>query len=150
MKKLILILLLSSPFVLNAQFIGGNGISIVNASGDFGETHGVGVGITGNLEYKISKIALIFETAYTVWSGEEALGSTFENVSSLSFMGGIKFGLIGPVYIEARAGYYTGDLDEFAVIPAIGVRLKKLDFNLGHNIQDPTQFTNFRFVYFWN
>lgn len=151
MKTHLLLITLLLPVTLSAQFIGGNSIAVLVPSGDFGETHTVGLGLYGNLEYELSeKSALLFELGWAQWSADDELGnSVVEDLTTWSLLGGINFSILGPLYIEGRGGYYFNDLQEWALIPAIGLRLGKFDLNVGANVLDPVPFWNGRIGFFW-
>lgn len=150
MKKAVLIVLLFCPLISFAQFKSGNGLGLVNATGDFGDTHNVGIAVSFNAEFKLSKLAVVGEFAWTTWSADDIFGLPLESADAYSLLAGLKYDLLGPLYLETRAGYYFKDLDEVAIIPAVGLRFNKFDFNAGANLKQPTQFLNLRVAYFWS
>ena len=54
------------------------------------------------------------------------------------------------IYLEARTGYYFGDVKEFVIVPAAGIRIGKLDLNVGYQLTEDFNFINFRLGYFPN
>ena len=53
------------------------------------------------------------------------------------------------LYLEMRTGYHFGKTDELVVIPAVGLRLGKMDLNVGYQVVGGFNFLNFRVGYFW-
>lgn len=127
----------------------GNSFSVLVPTGDFGKLYYGGYGLNGNLEAKLSKIAIVGEFGYSSFMGDDLDGSDLEDVTAWNLVAGVKLSLLGPLYIEARTGYYFGDIDEFVLIPAAGARFKKFDLNVCYQAAGDVNFLNFRVGYLW-
>ncbi|WP_420583354.1 hypothetical protein [Reichenbachiella sp.] len=127
----------------------GNSVSILVPTGNFGDLYKGGFGVNANFEAKLSKIAIIGEFGYSMFTGNDLDGSALEDLTAWDLLAGIKLNLLGPLYIEGRTGYYFGDFDEFVLIPAVGARFKKFDLNVGYQAAGDVNFMNFRVGYLW-
>ena len=148
MKRFFFILFLLVPIITFAQFRGGVGAGYLNAMGDFANTHGAGFNVAALGEYEFSTVSVVAELGYNTFFVKDDLILPIQDVSSVSFTGGVQATLKDPVYIEMRLGYYFGDIDETAAIIAPGLRFDKLDINIGFNVLAPTPFFNLRLGYF--
>ncbi len=151
MKKCIILLFLF-PLFLDAQSIGGFSLAIILPSGEFSDTHAAGVGFYGNFEHQFTeKFAFVAETGGASWTAldEETNEYVEQDINTISVMAGANYKFLGPLYAEGRAGYYFRDLNKFALIPAVGLRLGRFDVNLGANVIDPYPFLNLRVGFFW-
>lgn len=146
----LLVLFACSPELL-AQFGGGNSVSVISPYGELSKTHKFGLSFNGNVEYGLRKGAaghLVSEIGYSIWRSDESV-LTSRNLTAFSTMVGYRTPLLKSVYIETRFGLFFGDIKEFVAIPAIGIRLGRLDLNLGYNMNGDPRFINGRIAYFW-
>ncbi|RLD20645.1 MAG: hypothetical protein DRI69_05845, partial [Bacteroidetes bacterium] len=63
------------------------------------------------------------------------------------FTAGLKANL-GPVYAEARGGYFTG-IHEFGFIPAVGLRLGHFDLQANYKLAGDNQWFGARIAWYW-
>lgn len=146
---LMMLIVASASTTVSAQkLIYGNSISLMAPTGDFGDVYKGGFGINANFEASFSKIGVLGEFGYSTFAGDDDIIQV-DDLSTWNLLVGAKLSLIGPLYIEGRTGYYFGDVDEFVIIPAAGVRFKKFDINAGYQAAGDFNFMNFRVGYFW-
>ncbi|WP_020533435.1 hypothetical protein [Flexithrix dorotheae] len=149
MKKAIILILFSLFCIsLNAQkLIIGNGIStLIKAKNSNKPYQKTGFGINTNLEYELSeKLAITGEASWNSWGSR----IVEDPKNSVSLMAGIKVNPMRIIYFEARTGYFFGDLEKYALIPAIGARFNKFDLNAGYQVSGLYNFANIRVTYFW-
>jgi len=147
---LIIAVLLISHSGFSQRILAGNSISYLAGAGDFGDAYDTGFGICFNTELKIiGQLGLTGEFGWNHWSGNSDYpGSKMSDINVFDLLVGGKIGL-WLIYLEARTGYYFGDVEEFVVIPAVGLRLGKLDLNVGYQLAENFNFVNFRLGYFW-
>ncbi len=96
----------------------------------------------------IGQLGLTGEFAWNRWTANSDYGSDLSDANTYNLLAGGKIGF-SIIYLELRMGYYFGDIEEFAVIPAAGLRLGKLDLNAGYQLSSGFNFLNFRLAYFW-
>ncbi|WP_422359737.1 hypothetical protein [Reichenbachiella sp.] len=145
----LLISCIATPNVLAQKLNYGNSVSVLVPTGDFGDVYKGGFGVNANFEAKLSKIAVVGQFGYSMFTGDDLDGSELEDATAWDLLAGIKLSLLGPLYLETRTGYYFGDFDEFVVIPAVGARIKKFDFNAGYQLSGDVNFLSFRVGYLW-
>ncbi len=147
---LIAIALLISYSGFSQRILAGNSISYLAGAGNFGEAYDTGFGINFNAEIKIiGQLGLTGEFGWNRWSGNSDFpGPEMSDINVYDLLVGGKIGL-WLIYLEARTGYYFGGVEEFVVIPAVGLRLGKLDLNVGYQLAENFNFVNFRLGYFW-
>jgi len=130
---LIIVALSISHSGFSQRILAGNSVSYLNGSGNFGEMYDAGFGISFNTELKIvGQFAVTGEFGWNHWKGNSDFpGSKISDTNVFDLLIGGKIGL-WLIYLEARTGYYFGGVNEFVVIPAVGLRLGKFDLNLGY------------------
>ena len=131
-----------------SQLLIGNSASFLSGFGDHGDMYDNGFGLGVNADLKImGQLGLTGEFAWNRWS-PSSNSSNLSDINTYNLLAGGKIGL-SFLYLELRMGYYFGDIEEFAVIPAAGLRLGKLDLNAGYQLSSDFNFFNFRLAYFW-
>ena len=150
MRQLYLItLFLSTSQSAFSQLLVGNSASFLVGSGDHGDLYDTGFGVGFNAELDIiGQLGLTGEFAWNRWTANSDYGSDLSDANTYNLLAGGKIGF-SIIYLELRMGYYFGDIEEFAVIPAAGLRLGKLDLNAGYQLSSGFNFLNFRLAYFW-
>lgn len=154
MKRNFFIALVLAVISINGFSQARGGFSLAVLIPDAGTLEGdpVGVGFYGNYEHDITKkLDFVAETGWANWSRMNADGSAgeVENLNTISVTGGLKYNLFKPIYLEGRTGYYFSGIDQFVVIPAVGLRVWKIDANLGANVIGDVPFINFRLGIFF-
>lgn len=95
--------------------------------GDLGDVASTGFTFAGQVTYGITAVTLLGEAGYTSFSGRNNLSS----VGSFSFGAGarIPIPLLG-FYAGGVAEYYTGDLEEFDILPLVGIHFGPFDLGV--------------------
>ncbi len=143
----------------------GNSVSFVMPMGDFKNHHDNGYGIYGNIDYDISDfLTARFDLGWNkVQGGEYAYIDPYKLIATKSssdyhFDGSdydfweITAGLranVGFLYVEGRAGYFSGDLGGFGFVPAVGVRWNKFDLQASYAMVSDASFMSIRLAYYW-
>jgi len=92
---------------------------------------------------------------YMSYAGKTYLGYKYNSISSLSFLGGIKY-----YFQESNAGFYGGldagfvifsgsgnSVNRFAFVPGVGYRLEKFDFSFRYNAMSDFNLVGLRAAY---
>lgn len=109
-----------------------------------------GLGFNANLEYSVPGVlAFVGEIGWSQWQPQEIHGGNRRRADVFDIVAGVKVNVIGPLYVEGRAGYYFGDFDKFVLIPAAGLRLRRFDFNIGYQTVSELQFIDTRIGILW-
>ncbi len=152
MKKIFLFAVLSilSTAAFSQRWHFGNSVSFMNPIKDLGKAYERGLGFNANVEYSVPGVlAFVGEIGWSQWQPQDTDGSSRTTADAFDAVAGIKVNVIGPLYAEARAGYYFGDFDRFVFIPAAGLRLRRFDFNIGYQMVNELQFVDTRIGILW-
>ena len=146
---LVFLIMLGSIGPAYSQLLIGNSASFLSTAGDHADKYDAGFGVGFNAELKLfGQLAVTGEFAWNRWTANGDYPGDLSDANSYNLLVGGKLGLY-PLYLETRVGRYLGDFEEFAVIPAAGLRLGKLDLNAGYQISSGFNFFNFRLTYYW-
>ena len=132
------------------KLLAGNSISYLKAAGDFGDSYHTGFGVNFNGELNLfGQLGITGELGWNHWNADNNNpGPELPNADAFDLLIGGKIGL-SFMYLELRAGYLFGDLEEFIIIPAAGLRLGKFDLNVGYQMVSDLNYLSFRLGYFW-
>ncbi len=140
----------------DTKLIGGNSLGVILPLADFSESYVVGVSFYGNIDYNLSKhLILRFDLGWSDLSGEEkeyvdTEGNTHTSHPSLTvweISGGLRL-KASIFYLEGRAGYFSG-INEFGMVPAVGLRLGKFDLQANYTIAGNKDMFGARISYYW-
>jgi hypothetical protein len=94
--------------------------------GSFSDVVGTGFTIGGQATYGLGVVTLLGEVSYSSFSGKNNLGSQ----GTAAFDAGARVGiLLAGLYAGGVAGFWTGDVEEFDIVPLVGLHLGPLDLN---------------------
>jgi hypothetical protein len=94
--------------------------------GSFDDAVGTGFTIGGQATYGLGVVTLLGEVTYSSFTGENNLGS----VGTAAFDAGARVSIpLAGLYAGGVAGFWTGDVDEFDIVPMVGLHLGPLDLN---------------------
>lgn len=94
--------------------------------GSFADVVGTGFTLGGQATYGLGVVTLLGEVSYSSFSGKNNLGSR----GAVAYDAGARVGiLLAGLYAGGVAGYWTGDVDEFDIVPLVGLHLGPLDLN---------------------
>ena len=96
----------------------------------------------------MGQLGVTGEFAWNRWTANGDYGMDISDANAYNLLVGGKLGL-SFFYLEMRLGQYFGDFEEFIVIPAAGIRLGKLDLNVGYQLSSDLNYANFRLGYYW-
>ncbi|NPA36776.1 MAG: hypothetical protein GXO47_07995 [Chlorobi bacterium] len=160
MKRIILFTFLFIVFIsstVHAQnetpkWSSGLGLNFAFPIGDYASYYNFGWGAYSSIDYNITKVlAARFDFGWTQFSGDDYVDDIQMPYDSqldvLEFTGGLRAKLAF-VYAEFRGGYYTG-VKSWGYVPAVGLRLGKLDIQGNLNVVDDNHWWAFRAVYYW-
>ena len=147
---ILIVLSMISTAAMSQRFHFGNSISFMNPIKDLGKAYQRGFGVNANLEYSVpGTLAFVGEAGWSRWEAQDQDGGSRGPAQVLHAVAGLKLNIIGPLYVEGRAGYYFGDFDRFVFIPAAGLRLRRFDVNIGYQVIDELQFVTTRIGILW-
>jgi hypothetical protein len=138
------------------KLMSGNSLNIFIPQGTLAETYDHGYGIYANFDYNLNKYFAVRgdfgwndvsgpETSYLDTNG--VIHTNHPNRSIWEFTAGMK-AQISIVYIEARGGYFSS-LNEWGVVPAVGLRIKKFDLQGSYSIVGDYEWASIRIGYYW-
>lgn len=114
------------PLRSSGSFTVGPVASINFPVGDFGDVVGTGFTLGGQATYGLGVVTLLGEMSYSSFSGENNFGSQ----GTLAFDAGARVGIpLAGLYAGGVAGFWTGDVDEFDIVPMVGLHLGPVDLN---------------------
>jgi hypothetical protein len=94
--------------------------------GSFSDVAGTGFTIGGQATYGLGVATLLGEVSYSSFTGKNNLGSR----GTVAYAAGARVGLsLAGLYAGGVAGFWTDDVDEFDIVPLVGVHLGPLDLN---------------------
>jgi hypothetical protein len=94
--------------------------------GSFADVVGTGFTIGAQATYGLGVVTLLGELSQTALSGKNNLGSR----SSLAIDAGARVSIpLAGLYAGGVAGFWTGDVDEFDIVPMVGLHLGPVDLN---------------------
>ncbi len=164
MKKAILVLFvllslsISSSFAQEGEkkWVSGNSLNVIIPQGDLAKEYNYGLGFYGNIDYNFNEhIAWRFDLGWNDLEGDERtivdttgyVHTHKPKISVWEFTTGFKASF-SVFYIEARGGYFTG-INEWGVIPAVGLRLNKLDIQGSYKLLGDNNWVAARIGYYW-
>jgi len=155
MKRIIILALSLSLVLCGSAFAGarngGLAASFTSPKGDYGNAAGNGYGLSLIFDYPMAGMIDITGTVgwykFTGVTLSEGTNIKTDSNTLWEFAAGpqIDFGLL---YAGAEFGYYT-DLDEWGLVPNLGVRKDLLDFSLRYMISDTGEFMAVRAGFFF-
>ncbi len=116
-------------------FVSGVAFNAAFPVGNLGERYSHGFGVYSNIDYNFNKfLAARFDLGWNDFSGPETsyvdddgnIHTDHPNMSVWEFTAGLR-AKISVLYIEARGGYFSG-VSSWGVVPAVGLRFRRLDF----------------------
>ena len=127
----------------------GNSISFTLPSKEWREDYSVGLGFSMNLEHDLENLAVVGEFGWVNWFRRQEGVSESELSDAWLLLAGLRYYLTKMVYVETRTGYYFKIPDSYVLLPAGGVRLRRLDLNIGYSFLENSAFLTFRVGYIW-
>ena len=125
-----------------SQWTYGNSIGVTYPLYD---SYDSGLGIYGNVDYNFSNfLAARFDLGWNTFDDLSPDGGRF-NV--WEFTGGLR-AKIAVFYVEVRGGYFTR-INEWAAVPAVGLRFGRLDFQFNLMANGNTAWAGARVGYYW-
>jgi hypothetical protein len=101
-------------------------VSINFPVGDFGDVVGTGFTVGAQVTYGLGAVTLLGEMSSSGFTGKNNLGSR----GTLAFNAGARVGIpLAGLYAGGVAGYWNRDVDEFDLVPLVGLQLGPLDLN---------------------
>jgi hypothetical protein len=95
--------------------------------GDFGDVVGTGFTLGAQVTYGLGVVTLLGEMNASSFTGKNNLGSR----GTLAFDAGARVGIpLAGLYAGGVAGYWNRDVDEFDIVPLVGLQLGPLDLNV--------------------
>jgi len=140
----------------------GNSFNLAFPMEDMEGMYEMGYGIYANFDYNFSSfLAARFDFGWNSFNGTDltsdlGLKSAFEyevpvvttdNLSVWEFTGGLR-AKIAVFYVEARGGYFTG-INEWGVVPAVGLRLGRLDIQGSYTVAGDYQWAGARVGFYY-
>ncbi len=156
LKLLVIVFVLTGLNRVYAQekkLVSGNSFTVGLPIGNMASTYDFGWGIYANIDYNLNSVlAARFDLGYNSFSGPDSANPVTglpEEVQQdvWEFTAGLR-AKIAIVYVEARGGYFTG-VSAWGVVPAIGLRLGKLDIQGNLNIAGENHWYGARIGYYW-
>ena len=144
------------------KFVSGNSFNVAFPMGDMESLYNTGWGIYANFDYNFSSfLAARFDLGWNSFNGTdltpdlglksasayEAPVVTVGNLDVFEFTGGLR-AKIAFFYVEARGGYFTG-INEWGVVPAVGLRFGRLDFQGSYTVAGNYQWAGARVGFYW-
>lgn len=133
--------------LLAALFIGATsfaqhqvnaGVELGLPSGDFGETQGIGFGVSGKYLYNMNDNSAITGTVgFLSFGGKDVSGVKFPSVSAIGFKGGYRYAFAGSengFYVEPQLGFTSfsgGGASQSGFTFAFGAGYKVSKFDIG-------------------
>ena len=139
------------------RLTGGNSLAYFIPKGDFATTYNHGFGFYGHVDYKlINLLSLRADVGWANISGNETeyvdtdgvIQTNHPHITVWEITGGARINL-SVFYLEGRAGYFSG-LNSFGYVPAVGLRLGKLDIQGNWAFVGDDQFIGIRAGYYWS
>lgn len=139
------------------KFISGNSLNIFLPQGTLAETYDHGFGIYANFDYNLNKYFAVRgdlgwndvsgpETSYLDSSG--VIHTNHPNRSIWEFTAGMK-AQVSILYLEIRGGYFSG-VNEWGIVPAAGIRIKKIDIQGSYTFAGENNWASVRLGYYWS
>jgi len=134
----------------------GNSITYCSPVGNM-EAYNYGLGFYANADYVFNNyFAARLDIGWNDFTGPEhryidVNGNYHDTKPSLSvweFTAGARAN-ISIFYLEGRGGYFSG-VHGWGIVPAIGLRYKKIDFQANFNIVGDYHWGGIRLAYYWN
>ncbi len=167
MKKnaLLLFVLLAISFSLKAQAQSNDDIDsklIVYSSFSYNhpmqgiDNYNHGFGVYSNFDYNLNEhFTIRLDIGWNDFSGPEKeyidqngnKHYDHPNMSVWEFTAGLRAG-VGPVYLEGRGGYFTG-VSSWGFVPAVGVKVWKLDIQAGYTFASEKEWGVIRVGYYF-
>ncbi len=132
------------------KLVTGNSITLGFPIGDMEGMYDMGWGIYGNVDYNFSKFLTgRFDLGWSTFSNNLAPveGIEFDNLDIWEFTGGLRAN-ISVFYLEGRGGYFTG-INQWGVVPAVGLRFGKLDIQGSLTVAGDYHWGGVRIGYYW-
>ena len=146
-----------------SKWASGNSFNLGFPMGDMESLYDMGYGIYANFDYNFSSfLAARFDVGWNSFSGTdvtqdlglksasayEAPVVAMDNLNIWEFTGGLR-AKIAVFYVEARGGYFTG-INEWGVVPAVGLRFGRLDIQGSYTVAGKYQWAGARVgFYYW-
>ena len=157
MKRLLFIVVAITCFIctssqLQAQrnTVGGNALGILIPSSEFSDTYVVGLNLNGNVELELTNsLKANIEAGVQSWSPQELIGGGQpDEENSFSIGAGGKY-FLNNFFLGADAVYYFGNFTDFTVVPNLGLRFGKFNFEFSTSAVEPITYIGFEIGYFW-
>jgi hypothetical protein len=99
--------------------------------GEFGNVASTGFSIGAQGTYGLGVVTLLGEVTYDVFGGYTYEGIPYDDFTGFAYDVGARVSLpiSAGLYAGGVAGFWTGDLDEFDVVPLVGIHLGPVDMN---------------------
>ena len=145
-----------------SKWTSGNSISLSFPMGDMDGVYDMGYGFYGNIDYNFSNfLAARFDLGWNTFKGTDLASGldlksasgyetpllTVDNLNVWEFTGGLR-AKIAVFYVEARGGYFTG-INEWGVVPAVGLRLGRFDIQGSYTVAGDYQWASARVGFYW-
>ena len=154
----LLFILVSSSFAQEGEkkWVSGNSFNVIIPQGDLAKEYNYGLGVYGNIDYNFNEhFAWRFDLGWNDLEGDERtivdttgyVHTHKPKISVWEFTTGLKASF-SVFYIEARGGYFTG-INEWGIIPAVGLRLGKFDINGSYKLLGDNNWVAARIGYYW-
>ncbi len=155
MKRIILVglalTLMASGAARAAEKNGGLAASFAQPTGDFDKLAGSGFGLSAIFDYSMAKIVDISGSlGWYSFSGETLIEGTNVKSESLSvweFSAGPQIDF-GKLYLGVEGAYYT-NLDEWGLVPNIGLRKGMIDVVFRYKVTEDSNFYALRLGFFF-
>ena len=133
------------------KFVSGNSVTFGFPVGDMESLYDFGWGIYADFDYNFSKFLIArFDLGWNTFSGtyKDELGLDVDRKQDIwEFTGGLR-AKIAMFYVEGRGGYFTG-INEWGVVPAVGIRLGKIDIQGSLTVAGDYHWGGARIAYYW-
>ena len=136
-----------------SKWTSGSSFSLAFPMGDMDGVYDMGYGIYGNIDYNFSSfLAARFDLGWNTFKTTDIKDldtglALDEKLNVWEITGGLR-AKIAIFYVEARGGYFTG-IKEWGVVPAVGLRLGKLDIQGSYTVAGDYQWASARVAYYW-
>jgi len=113
-------------------------------------------GVYSNIDYNFNKnFAARLDVGWNDFSGPEkeyidqnkVVHTEHPNMSVWEFTAGLRVSA-GPVYLEGRGGYFTG-INSWGYLPAVGLKIWKLDIQASYTFAGDKQWATARVGYYF-